>query len=172
MTVTVTTRGARELALRFEEFPPQLQDALKTRIGEIVKALDEAVSVAAVDKFAHPTGKLASEVTSRLFGNEQGRIAGYVSIYAGGDKNEYAKAATLEYGSNRPRKVAARAGSGAMMRITGSSRRVYARLSGALNIKAYRYLRDPLDASRPEIVAALVGVVSQVIAEGDIGVAA
>jgi len=172
MTVTVTTRGARELALRFDHFPPQLQGKLEERIGEITTALYGAVSAAAIGRFAHPTGLLQSEVRRRVYGDSPDRVAGVVSVFAGGDQNEYAKAATLEYGSKRGRKVAARAGSGAWMRITGSSRRVYARISSPAVIAAYRYLRDPLDEARPEIVAALTEAISEVIAEEDIGVAA
>lgn len=170
MTVTVTTRGARELALRFEQFPVELHQKLKERIGEITEALYGAVSAAAIDRFAHPTGRLQSEVMKRIYGDNPERVAGVVSVYAGGDQNEYAKAATLEYGSNRPRKVASE--SGVMMRLNGSKRRILARMSKPTVITAYRYLRDPLDEARPEIIAALTEAISEVIAQEDIGVAA
>jgi len=169
MTVTVTTRGANQLALRFDQFPTALHGKLEGRIGELTATLDDAVSTAAVDRFEHPTGKLQSEVAKRIYGDNPDRVAGVVSVYAGGNANEYAKAATLEYGSNKPRKVASE--SGVMMRINGSSRRIKARLSEPAVIRAYRYLRDPLEEMRPEIVAALTEAISETIAQDDIGVA-
>lgn len=172
MTVTVTTRGARELAVRFEQFPQELRAKLSERINEATESLYEAIRVAAVDRFSHPTGRLQSEIAGRLYDNESGRIAGYVSVRAGSDSNEYAKAATLEYGSDKPRKVSARAGSGAWMRITGSSRRIYGRTGEPAHIPAFMYLRGPFEEMRPEIEAALVEAISQVIAASDIGVAA
>ena len=172
MTVTVTTRGARELALRFEEFPQEVHATLSQRIKEVTDALYDQIRLAALDKFAHPTGKLQSEIAGRFFNDSQTRIAGYVSVFAGGDRNEYAKAATLEYGSEKPRKVSAKAGAGAMMRLTGSNRRVYARMTKPALIPAFRYLRGPFDEMRPEIIAALTEAVAQAVAEEDIGVAA
>ena len=92
--MTVTTRGERELALRFETFPARARQKIESRITSLIESLQSRAEAAA----PRLTGALQSEITGRVYG-EPNRIAGYVSVYAPGVPREYAKAATLETGA-------------------------------------------------------------------------
>lgn len=156
--MTVITRGERELSDRFESFPAFAQQKLTERIGALTEQLWEGVESAA----PHRTGRLASEIASRLYSQPQ-RIAGYVSVYAPGGPGEYPKAGALEYGW-----WAAPHPSGVMRRLLGSNRRAKARTAGATHVAARLYLRGPLAAMRPEAVAALDEAMAEAIAEQDL----
>lgn len=156
--MTVITRGEREISDRFESFPVFAQQKLTERIGALTEQLWEGVESAV----PHRTGRLASEIASRLYSKPQ-RIAGYVSVYAPGASGEYPKAGALEYGW-----WAAPHPSGVMMRLAGSNRRAKARIAGATRVAARRYLRGPLAAMRPEVVVALDEVMAEAIAEQDL----
>ena len=153
LAVKVTITGAREAGVKFERFPEEAHDKIAERIHGLTDRLYERI----LDAEPFKTGKLKSETVEREFDDNGHRIAGYVSIFAPSDVAEYAKAATLEYGTDKPRKVADRGG--LLLRITGSSRRIHARLSKPVHIAAMRFLRGPLaemaDGVETEIEAAL-----------------
>lgn len=149
----VITRGDKELALRFDTFPVRARDKLEARIRNIVERL-EARAESVVPR---RTGQLAGEITSRVYRGELDRIAGYVSVYAPGKTSEYAKAATIEYGSNKGRRIFARASSG--------RRRVVERVTKPVRIRAARFLRGPLEDMRPEIEAELNAALADAAAE-------
>jgi hypothetical protein len=144
LAVKVTIAGAREAGARFDHFPREAHDNIAQRIHGLIDRLYERILTAEPFK----TGKLKSETVAREFDDRADRIAGYVSIYAPSDPKEYAKAATLEYGTDKPRKIASRGG--VLMRLTGSSRRIEARLSKPVRIEAMRFLRGPLEDMRDE----------------------
>lgn len=154
--MTVITRGEREISQRLDGFPSFLQRKLTDRIAALTEQLWEDVE----SVVPHRTGKLASEIASRLYSQPQ-RIAGYVSVYAPGRPSEYPKAGALEYGWW----AAPHPTSGVMSRLLGSNRRAKARTAGATHIAAARYLRGPLEALKPEAVAALDEAVAEAIAE-------
>ena len=162
--VTMTTRGERELALRFESFPVQLHDKLLARITGLTAELESRIEAATpVGK----TGKLRSEETQRIFGDVATRVAGYVGIYApGGGSGAYAKAATIEYGTNKPRRAFEKRGS-MVDGLYSPRRRIINKLSKPVHIEAFRYLRGPLEAMRSEIEAALAEVVSSTVDEAN-----
>ncbi|HZP88653.1 MAG TPA: hypothetical protein VFB54_17725 [Burkholderiales bacterium] len=151
--MTVVTRGDKELALRFDAFPARARDKLEARIRTLVERLEARVETAAPRR----TGALASEITSRVYGNQPDRIAGYVSVYAPGAPRAYGKAATLEYGSNKGRRIFARSSSG--------RRRVVERVTKPVRIRAARFLRGPLEEMRPEIEAELNDALADTAAE-------
>lgn len=159
--VTVTTHGDRELALRFESFPHALHDQLLARISGLTAQLLARV----VSATPHLTGDLQGEETERIFGDSPERVAGYVGVYAPGDPaKEYPKAATLEYGTNKPRRAFQRR-AGLMAALLGPRLRVIGKLSKVVHIEPVRYLRDSLDEMEPEVVTAFQDVLNQAIAD-------
>ena len=150
----VVTRGDRELSLRFDKFPSKLQSKLELRIRGLTDELQSRIEAATPVK----TGLLRSEEKSTVYQGDN-RVAGYVSIFAGNLKGEYAKAATLEYGSNKTRKLSAR--------LADPRRRLERRVSRAVHIEAFRYLRGPFEDMRPEIEAALEEVIAEAAAEDE-----
>jgi hypothetical protein len=161
--MSVVTRGDREISARFEAFPQRAKAKLQERITALTSQLEERVR----DATPVRTGLLKSEIKLSIYGsNEQGRVAGYVSVYAGGNSSEYAKAATLEYGSNKPRKLGARSSSLAA-RLTAGGRNLARRISTAPHIEAFRYLRGPFEQMKPEIEASLNEGIAEAVAEGE-----
>lgn len=154
-----TITGEREVELKFDTFPQVIHSRLQQRITEIIETLQSNVE-AARPVTPGKSGKLRSEVKARIY-NSQNRIAGYVSIYAPGSDGEYAKAATLEYGSNKPRHAVERI----VGRMGRTRRRILDRISKPVHIEAFRYLRGPFDAMAPGIQADLESVVSEAASE-------
>lgn len=160
MKLTITESGARQISQRLEDFPAELHQKLAQRISGAIEELHSAVLRAV----PHRTGRLASEIVERVFSDAKYRVAGYVSVYTDdpgpAPHNEYAKAATLEYGSSRSRAIRDEE-HGVLTRLRGSSRRIKARMSKPVDIAARRYLRGPLDALRPEILAMIEEAVAE-----------
>jgi hypothetical protein len=152
--MAVITRGEREVSDRFETFPAWARERLEGRIRKIVDTLQARSEAAAP---LGKTGKLRSEVRKRVFADQPTRIAGYVDIFAGSDAAQYPKAATLEYGTNRPRKIFERAANGALVLGHRGRKtfRIVRRLTKPVHIRAFRYLRQPLQDMRAEIEAQL-----------------
>lgn len=154
--VTVVTRGDRETSLRFEKFPSKLTARLEQKIRELTELLDARVEAATPKK----TGLLRTEITPKVYTGDSGdRVAGYVSVFAGGLAKEYPKAATLEYGSNKTRKLAAR--------LAAPTKRLEQRLSKRVHFEAFRYLRGPFEEMQPEIEAGLEETVAETVAEDE-----
>lgn len=157
--MSVTTKGERELALRFETFPSRVHDRLRERIGSLIDRLEARVE----ERAPYRTGELKSEIKGRVFADMRDRVAGYVDVFAGsGDENAYAKAASLEYGVTKAREPRA----GAILGRLGK-RRAELRLAGVVHIPAFRYLRDPLSEMRGEIDAELLAALNETVAEGE-----
>jgi hypothetical protein len=154
--MTVVSRGERELELRLDSFPSRLQVKLEQRIRGLTEELQARIEAAAPVK----TGLLRSEIKPSIYtGEGNNRVAGYVSVFAGDRKGEYAKAATLEYGSTKARKISAR--------LSSSRRAIERHISRAPHIQAFRYLRGPFEQMRSEIEAALEETVAEVAAEDE-----
>lgn len=150
MQVFIVTRGDRELALRFDQFPAEMRSSLRERIEEIVEELEGGSEAAAPVK----TGRLRGEIRSQVYEGPD-RVAGYVSVRAAGDaNNEYAKAATLEYGTNKARRLSERRGAFGQL-LGRSRRRIIASMTKVVHIGAFRYLRGPFEADEAAIMAEL-----------------
>lgn len=150
--MAVVTRGDKEISLRFDQFPQQFKEAIKSEIDALVAEALQRSQKAAPKK----TGKLRGELKGRTFVGET-RVAGYVSVYAGGDSNEYVKAATLEYGSKKPRRIFKQDAYTVTKR--GKKRRVVDRFTRPAIIREFRYLRGSLDEMQPEIKRRLQAVI-------------
>ncbi len=143
--------GDRELAVRFEVFPDKLRERLVSRIESLTQELYERVEAATPVK----TGELVGEETIRDYADQPGRIAGYVGVFAPQDPaNQYAKAATLEYGTNKPRRAFERK-KVMLTELTSARRRLVGQMSRSVHIEAIRYLRDPTKEMEPEVLAAI-----------------
>lgn len=158
----VITRGDRELGLRFEKFPTQAHAKLEQRMHKLVDSL-QARAEAIAPRGA--TGRLKTEIKGRVFADSPTRIAGYVEVYAPGVPGEYPKAATLEYGTDKPRKIADRAHSGLLARVTRSQRRIAARMSKPVHIAAFRYLRGASAEMRDEVGTELAAALAEAAKE-------
>lgn len=136
-----------------EAFPWRIRRKLVRRVRSLTGVLEGAVRSAAPVR----TGKLRSEIHSRLFADRPGRVAGYVEVYAPGDPKEYAKAATLEYGSDASRRIFHRDAAGQILygRRFGRAAKLVRSRTRPVHIQAYRYLRGPLAQLRPEFIAAI-----------------
>lgn len=168
MSILITANGARFIADELEQFPTQLHDRLKARMTDSVDALWEAVEEVVPKR----TGRLASEIVRRVYAGTLRRVAGYVSVYTAdpgpAPHNEYAKAASLEYGTSGLRAIRDEK-NGALRRLVGSSRRIKARLGSVQAIAPRRYLRGPFESLRPGILASLEEGVSEAVVESDLG---
>jgi len=163
MTVTVTVRGDRELALLFDQFPERMRGKLRERITALVSQLEGEIEAVTPVK----TGRLRSEITERIYSDDPSRVAGYVSVYAASVTGEYAKAATLEYGTNKARRLTERRS--LIARAFGRGRRrIVASMSKPVHIAARRYLRGPFETMEPEIRAALEEAMAEAVAEGNV----
>jgi hypothetical protein len=159
--MAVVTRGEREVSLRFDTFPSKLRAKLEQRIRELTEALDARVEAAAPFK----TGQLRSEIKSRIFNDTDTRVAGYVSVFAGDLQKEYAKAATLEYGTDKPRRIPDHGG--VFRKLSVGQKRIESHLTKPAHIAAFRFLRGPLEQMRPEIQEALEQTVAEAVAEDE-----
>lgn len=135
--MTLITRGDRELAQRFDEFPSLARAKLTAKITSLIQILQSRIQAATPYK----SGRLRSEIAGRVYADQPTRIAGYVGVRAQ-IATEYAKAATLEYGSDAVRK-----------RVSEARNRLIERVSKPVHIKEYAYLRGPFAAMRDEIEA-------------------
>jgi len=156
--VGITTKGERELALRFDTFPERAHQKLQQRIEPLIDALLLRIQEATPYQY----GTLRGEEVSRTYADQADRVAGYVSI-VGQSQNDYAKAATLEYGTDKVRR---RLEKGSLASRLGL-KRLSMRVSKPAHIAAFRYLRGPFEEMRPEIEAALAEAVAEVAAEGN-----
>ena len=159
--MTVETRGDRDLALRFDTFPERAHKKLADRVTTLIDRLKGKVEGTA----PFLTGRLRSEVTGTVYGDKPTRVAGYVEIYApGAPAGEYAKAATLEYGTDKPRRAFERTAS-LVDRFGRSRRRVLDKASRAVHIDAYRYLRGPFAEMKDEAYAELTAALNEAAQE-------
>jgi len=166
MPVVIT--GDKSLSNRFGGFPKQAHDELMKAIRamsvELQARIIAARPVTPGTQIAHP--HLRDEITAQAFGDNPSRVASYDSVFAGADGNEYAKAGTLEYGSNKARRIFDKRGK-IMTALFGKNRKIASRKTKVAHITAYRYLRDTFAAMRPEIEAALNEALAEAILESD-----
>lgn len=164
--IHIDVTGARNAGLRFEEFPSELHDELMQEIDALTIELYALVQAATPTR----TGKLHSQERTKLF-DDGNKIKGSVFIAGkgSGSNSDFAKAGALEYGS------------------TGEDFRVAAhpmQLDHFLNekfdapitvmvkahdrassIAEHAFLRGPLAAMTPEVLARLNAVVDKAVAK-------
>ncbi|MDE3016330.1 MAG: hypothetical protein KGI29_05335 [Pseudomonadota bacterium] len=150
--------GDRRIIARFGEWPKELHDSLLARIRALTDALEGRVQALAPER----TGKLKSEITSRLFDDPQ-KIKGMVTLDGGLSRSEYIKAAALEYGAHGGVKVRSysRTIAEAFGRDISPARINVSAYSRITNIEARVYLRGGLADVEAEATAELQQVIDQ-----------
>lgn len=96
MDIGIEITGARQVELKFEQFPKEAHDAILQRIKSLTSRLAARIR-GAVPK--GPTHKLENDILVQIF-DDGDRISGRVSI-----SDDFAKAGALEYGAHRSTKV-------------------------------------------------------------------
>lgn len=148
----------RKVGLLFDEFPQQLRSVLLARIAGLTGQLYASVQAAAP---RGATGKLSRSIAMRVE-NEADYIRGAVFVSA-----DFAKAAALEYGAHKGFTVKAHEQRLTHVfgeEISPESVEVAAYQRHA-NIAERRFLRGPLAAMEPEIMAALEEAVTGAVNE-------
>lgn len=153
MKATVTTSGALSIDTRLEEMPTRLHDKLRDRFIPLTRDLQARVQARA----PYRTGKLRRELEQRVFADRPNRVAGYVEVWAPGQPKEYPKAATMEYGTHKARRI--------RERVAGSKARILKRITRVIDIPAFQYLRGGLADMQGATLAAVNEVVEETIAE-------
>lgn len=155
--ITIVAVAGRDLRARVAEMPAKVHDALLAAITRMTADLEEAVRSGAPRK----TGRLQASIVSRVF-DDGDRIKGRVSV-----SGDYAKAATIEYGSHRAAKVKAHAFEldhvyGRRVEPLEVMTRAYTR---QLDILAAHFLRGPFDAMRGLATAGLQAALDEAVTE-------
>lgn len=159
--VGIIIEGDRRVAIKFDELPQGVHDALLARIKELTPVLAGRVRELAPER----TGKLRKEIDSGVF-DDKDRIAGAVFV-AGEGKQDYVKAAALEYGAHGKVKVGAHESSLDHVfaaRLESPLKVMVSAYTRQANIAAVKFLRTPIEAMTPEIVAALREATDQAMA--------
>jgi hypothetical protein len=162
-TVRIDVANARQVALRFDEFPNELYADLRAEIDKLAVELFARVQAATPDA----TGKLRSQERVRVFADPK-RITGYVDIGTDGSRNDAVKAAALEYGSKgKPAKISAHS----MQLDHVWSNRLNAPMTVMVkqydrtpNIAERAFERGPLAQMQPEVASRLNAVVERAVA--------
>lgn len=158
MSVGVEVKGAASLSVKFDEFPKEAHDAIARRFRGLVDRM-ESRAEEIVPKL---TRRLMGEIVGRTFADNPDRVAGYVSVFDESENdpkhNEYAKAATLEYGTSKVRQLEER------MNLFGKKIHRKA-MSKPVRIIAHRYLRDPLEEIEPEVMTEVEAALAETIAK-------
>jgi hypothetical protein len=159
MKVTVTTSGALSVETRLDQFPKRLHDKLRDKFIPLTRQIQaRAQSRAPYGVSPYRKGPhLRSEVESRVFADRPDRVAGYVEIWAPGQPKEYPKAATMEYGTHKARKI--------RERIAGSKRRIVKRVSRVVDIPAFQYLRGGLADMKSQVEATINETIGEAVTE-------
>jgi hypothetical protein len=153
--------NTRNAAIKFEQFPEAARVRLVEVITGLTAELNSAVHAAAPTK----SGKLQSEIQS-FVDQTKDRVIGKVKVVAGGNLQELLKAIALEYGARQPTEV--RAHSQELTTVFGKKVSpetvMVAAYNRTPNIAAGNYMRGPLAAMQPEIIAALNAAVADAAA--------
>jgi hypothetical protein len=160
--VGIDIKYAREVALRFEQFP----EAARTRLVERVEALTERLKGLVEEAIPRRTGRsarvrrtgpsLSARVETKMRMGEN-YVRGTVKL-----DGDWAKAAALEYGSHREIEVAERV----RARLFRPTLQVAAAYTRKTNIDPEDYLRGPLASIADEALAELKQAMEEAVADG------
>jgi hypothetical protein len=164
-SIHIDVTGARQVGLRFEEFPDALYAELRVEVDALSAELFAQIEAATPVK----TGRLRSQERLRLF-TDPTRITGYVDIAAPKGSSAFAKAGALEYGAHRPTKVSAhsmRLDHVWSQRLAAPETVLVSAYSRTPDIAEHAFERGPLAAMAPEIVSRLKAVVDKAVKEAN-----
>ena len=165
-SIHIDVTGARQVGIRFEEFPDVLYAELKAEIESLGAELFARVEAQTPSR----TGTLRSQERLRIFADPN-RITAYLDIDAGKvSGGAYAKAGALEYGAHRPTKVAAhsmRLDHHWALKLSAPERVLVSAYSRTPDIQTFAFERGPLAEMQPEVIARLNGVVEKATASAN-----
>jgi hypothetical protein len=171
MPLSYTVTGARELSLRFEQFPEHLRERFRARLERIKGPLVAAVQAAEPVR----SGKMRAATGGGIY-EHPNRIALVVGVRidAGAGKTkrgsvDAGKVAALNYGSHRQIDLRGHLEQrtnfwGRLLDPVGVQIAAHRRQT---NIDAYNFLGGPQSAMRAEEIAELQSAVDETIAEGE-----
>jgi hypothetical protein len=160
--IGVFITGDREIAQKFDEFPQQVRGQLRAVIAEKIEELAGRERALVPVK----TGRLRSQIRSRVIEKPEA-IIGQVYFDGAKGSQDFAKAGALEYGgSGKSFKV--RGHEAQLGHVFGRAAQLRVQIAAhtrVLNISAKRFVRDPVEAMKADIEAALAGAVEQASGE-------
>jgi hypothetical protein len=156
--ISIDVSGARQVGIRFEQFPQNVYDRLVAAVQEKTDELLARVEAATPTL----TGRLRSQERARVFHDNPNRIAGYIDIAGEKGSGDFAKAAALEYGAHRATKVKPhpmKLDHYWSDRLTAPTMVMVGAYTRTPNIAAHSFMRGPAEQMKVEILAALHGAV-------------
>lgn len=160
MSIKTEVKGAASLAVKFDQFPREAHDNITRRFVGLIDRM-ETLSTRLVPKLMR---RLMGEITGRVFSDSPDRVAGYLNVFDIGvsdpKHNEYAKAATLEYGTSKVRQLEERANL--------FNKRIKVRaMARPVRIIPHRYLRDPFEEVSPQVYSEIEAALQETIQKSE-----
>jgi hypothetical protein len=160
MPLALEIQGERKVSQQFDRFPTIAHDKLLERITALTDRLYAAVLAAEPRK----TGRLAETTKRTVYDDSGRRIAGVVTVDA-----DFAKAATLEYGSHKTITIGQIPGFARARQAKRSVKvdmKIARGIVGAsfqrtLNITALYYLRGPLAEIADDAIIEMQGALEE-----------
>lgn len=157
--VNIELKGERQAGLRFEQFPSELLADLRAEIDSLTNELSDRVDAAMPNR----SGELRASRRHKVIEKENS-VTGRVTV-AEGNPALHKKAAALEYGSKGKKRAVRqhtmRLGHYWDEKLAGPRTVIVKAFMRTPNVKAHRFLRGPMDAMRPTILARLNKVVER-----------
>jgi hypothetical protein len=154
--------GDRAIQASFAKWPQEIHDSLYQRIARLTDQLHARVVASAPER----TGNLKNEIIAKLYDNPES-IKGVVTLAGKLDRNEYIKAAALEYGAHGTARVKkyrrtiteafGRDISPTRINVKGYPRKV--------NIEEYAFLRGSLAGMEDIAVAEMTAAINDIVKE-------
>ena len=161
--IKIDLTGERQAGLRFEKFPSELLADLRAEIDSLTNELRGRVATAIPTR----SGELRSSLHDELIDGDD-KVTGRVTV-AKGNQALHKKAAALEYGSKgkkRPvRQHKMRLGHYWDEKLAAPRTVIVKAFQRTPNVKAHKFLRGPMEAMRPTILARLNKVVERAAQE-------
>lgn len=161
MDVGLEITTSRNIALRFEEFPQKARE----RLGEVITSATSRLQALVRNSVPKRTGRLEMEINSRVNEYDNG-IVGIVYV-KGKNRNDFAKAAALEYGAHGSAQVKSHEArlDHYFSRHVDMLQVMVGSHSRKLNIKAHDYLRGPEASIADEALADMRQAINELVQE-------
>ena len=163
-SIHIDVAGARQVGIRFDEFPDDLYADLRAEVSSLSAELFGRVEAATPEL----TGQLRAAERLRLF-TDANRITGYVDIQGGKTSGGlYAEAGALEYGAHRSTKVKAhtmRLDHHWLLQLADPETVQVPDYTRTPDIAEHAFERGPLAEMAPEVVTRLNAVVERAVAK-------
>ena len=165
-SIHIDVTGARQVGIRFDEFPDDAYADLKDEVNALSTELFGRVEAATPEL----TGELRASERLRLF-TDANRITGYVDIEGGKTSGGlYSEAGALEYGAHRSTKVKAHQmglDHHWLLKLAAPETVLVPDYSRTPDIQEYAFERGPLAEMQPEVIARLNAVMERSAAEAN-----